>query len=64
MLPPVLAHTVIVIVTLVWLCNFLAPLLVPSYVADPQLNLVFMTIVGGALALRRDKHDKHRRRER
>lgn len=52
MLPPSLANAVIVLVALVWAVNFFAPLVHPTYSGDPQLNLVFMSIVGGALALR------------
>lgn len=62
MLPPALAHSVIVLVTLVWLGNIVAPLLISSYTADPQLNLVFMSVVGGALALRDRPHGRHAQR--
>lgn len=52
MLPKALANVVVVLVSVVWAVNFAAPLFVANYTADPQLNLVFMTIVGGALALK------------
>lgn len=55
MLPPALAHGIVVLVSLVWFANFLGPLVFPEYVADPQLNVVFMSIVGGALALSRKR---------
>lgn len=55
MIPAPLAHFVIVLVCLVWVANFAAPFVVPGYSSDPQLNLVFMSIVGGALALSRKK---------
>lgn len=58
MLSPAVANSVIVLVSLVWLANFVAPLLVAGYSSDPQLNLVFMSVVGGALALRGDRHDR------
>lgn len=60
MIPPALATGIVVLVTVVWMANFLAPLLISSYTADPQLNLVFMSIVGGALALRGRKKDDER----
>jgi hypothetical protein len=52
-LPPLLANAVIVLVCIVWAVNFVAGFVIPGYVADQQLNLVFMSIVGGALALSR-----------
>lgn len=55
MIPGPLAHFVIVLVCIVWAANFAAPFFLPAYVSDPQLNLVFMSIVGGALALSRRK---------
>lgn len=56
MLSPVVANSVIVLVSLVWLVNFAAPFVVADYSSDPQLNLVFMSVVGGALALRNPNH--------
>lgn len=53
MIPGPLAHGVIILVCLVWAVNFAAPFVIQSYVSDPQLNVVFMSIVGGALALSR-----------
>lgn len=55
MIPGPLAHFVVVLVCLVWAVNFAAPFFLPVYQSDPQLNLVFMSIVGGALALTRRK---------
>lgn len=55
MIPGPLAHAVIVLVCVVWAANFAAPFVLPTYVSDPQLNLVFMSIVGGALALSRGR---------
>lgn len=51
-LPPALANAIVVLVSLVWAGNFLASVFLPSYEPDSTLNFVFMTIVGGALALR------------
>lgn len=53
-LPPILANAVVALVSLVWAGNFVAGVLLPTYRGDPALNFVFMTIVGGALALRGD----------
>lgn len=53
-IPAILANFVIVLVCLVWAGNFVASLLLPEYRSDSALNFVFMTIVGGALALRGD----------
>lgn len=55
MIPAPLAYFVIVLVCTVWVANFAAPFFLPGYASDPQLNLVFMSIVGGALALSRGK---------
>lgn len=55
MIPAPLAHFVIVLVCIVWVANFAAPFFLPTYTSDPQLNLVFMSIVGGALALTRGR---------
>lgn len=61
MLPPALFNAVVILVTLVWLANLIAPLVSP-YTLDPDLNLVFMCIVGGAIALRHppDRLEKRR----
>jgi hypothetical protein len=53
-IPAILANFVIVLVCLVWAGNFVASLVLPEYRSDSSLNFVFMTIVGGALALRGD----------
>lgn len=52
MIPGPLANAIVVVVTLVWAGNFLASVFLPGYSSDSSLNFVFMTIVGGALALR------------
>ena len=51
-IPGPLANAIVVVVTLVWAGNFLASVFLPGYASDSSLNFVFMTIVGGALALR------------
>lgn len=56
MLPRGLATAIIVLVSLVWLTNFVAQFVVAGYSPDVTLNGIFMAIVGGALALsRKDK---------
>ncbi|MFE9742970.1 hypothetical protein [Streptomyces sp. NPDC006477] len=42
--------TIIVIITLVWALNFVASLAIPSYNAPPEINSIFMGVVGTALA--------------
>lgn len=51
-IPAALANAIVVLVTLVWAGNFIASVLVQGYESDAALNFVFMTIVGGMLALR------------
>lgn len=51
-IPAPLANAIIVLVSLVWAGNFLASVFLPGYTPDATINFVFMTIVGGALALR------------
>ncbi|GAA3070719.1 hypothetical protein GCM10010464_38710 [Pseudonocardia yunnanensis] len=51
-LPAPLANAIVVLVSLVSAGNFLASAFLPDYRSDSTLNFVFMTIVGGALALR------------
>lgn len=53
-LPAPLANAIVILVSLVWAGNFLASVFLPDYRGDSALNFVFMTIVGGALALRSD----------
>jgi hypothetical protein len=47
-----LVKVVIMIVTLVWAANFLTPLWKQDYKPIPELNVAFMTIVGGLLLAR------------
>lgn len=53
MISPRLTGVIVVVVTTVWVVSFVATIAVPSYRADPEINIVFMGIVGGALALRK-----------
>lgn len=59
MISPRIANVVIIVVTLVWVCSFVLSIVVPEYRADPQINVIFMGLVGGSLALksRRPKPD-------
>lgn len=52
MISPKLANLVIVVVTCVWVVSFGASLVSGSYRPDPQINVIFMAIVGGAMALK------------
>lgn len=62
MLPRHLASAVVVVVTIIWAANFLLQFIVTTYKPDPILHGVFMSLVGGALALSRksgnDKDDE------
>lgn len=51
MLPKPLANAIVVLVTLVWLANFVAQFVIPEYKPDPFINTIFAALVGGALAL-------------
>ena len=54
-----LADVIVVVVTIVWFINFLAPLFPGiEYKSDPTIHAVFMAVVGGTLALRRNGSDK------
>lgn len=57
MIPKGLANAIVVLVSLVWAGNFVASVWLPNYQTDSSINFVFMTIVGGALALRRGPND-------
>lgn len=50
LIPPVIANTILIVVTAVWVTSFAASLLSTSYHPDPQINLIFMGIVGAAWA--------------
>lgn len=57
MLPKPLAASILIVVTIVWAANFVAQFVIANYQPDPILHGVFMSLVGGALALtRQDKH--------
>jgi len=49
---PGLANVIIVVVTGVWVTSFVVALLSATYKPDPQINVIFMAIVGGAMALK------------
>lgn len=62
MITPRIANAVIVVVTIVWVCSFVVSIVIPEYRADPQITVVFMSVVGGSLALKSRKptpDDKH-----
>jgi hypothetical protein len=52
---PQVANGVIVVVTVVWVGSFVLSIVLPDYRADPEINVIFMGLVGGALALKRRK---------
>lgn len=56
-MPKALANSIVILVSIVWAANFVASVLLPDYQTDSTLNFVFMTIVGGALALKRNPGD-------
>jgi hypothetical protein len=56
-LPAPLAYSIVVLVSLVWAGNFVASVFLPGYRSDSTLSFVFMTIVGGALALKQGDGD-------
>jgi nicotinamide riboside transporter PnuC len=49
---PRLANVVIIIVTIVWVTSFAVSLFSLTYKPDPQINVIFMAITGGAMALK------------
>lgn len=53
MLSRPIASAILVITTLVWVGNFAAQFIDPEYKSDPIYHAVFMSLVGGALALTR-----------
>lgn len=52
MLSPKLANVIAVIVTAVWVASFVVSLFSTTYKPDPQINVVFMAVVGAAMALK------------
>jgi hypothetical protein len=52
---PKVANGIIVVVTIVWVASFIISIFMPEYRADPQINVIFMGIVGGSLALKSRK---------
>lgn len=53
-LPEPLAYGIIIVVTVVWVVNFAATVLIPGYSDSIQIHLLFGTIVGASFALKRD----------
>lgn len=53
MISPRLTGAIVIVVTTVWVLSFVATIAVPTYRADPEINVIFMGVVGGALALRK-----------
>lgn len=64
MIPKPLASAIIVLVSIVWSCNFFMQFLVTTYHPDITLNGIFMGIVGGALALSRKDKDEPKKKTR
>lgn len=52
-----LANIVISVVTLVWVASFALSVISTTYKPDPQINVIFMMIVGGAMALKVKRGD-------
>ena len=55
MISPRLADFVIVVVTIVWVASFIVSIFSGAYKPDPQINVIFMGIVGGAFAIKARK---------
>lgn len=55
MISPKIANGVIIVVTVVWVASFVISIVLPQYRADPQINVIFMGLVGGSLALKSRK---------
>lgn len=53
MIPKPLAVAIVCLVTIVWLGNFAAQFLVAGYTADGWVHTIFLSVVGGALAISR-----------
>lgn len=58
MISPKLANLVIVVVTCVWVISFGVSITSATYRPDPQINVIFMAIVGGAMALKAKRGDE------
>lgn len=52
MLSPKLANVIAIVVTAVWVASFVVSLFSVTYKPDPQINVVFMAVVGAAMALK------------
>jgi hypothetical protein len=58
---PKLANIVISIVTCVWVVSFGLSVTSMTYKPDPQINVIFMAIVGGAMALKAKRGDSDKK---
>lgn len=52
MIRPWVANAVILIASTVWVCNFIADIVVKDYVANEAINGMFALLIGGVIALR------------
>jgi hypothetical protein len=51
LMPPAIANIILIVVTAVWVASFAMSLISPAtYHPDPQINVIFMGIVGAAWA--------------
>lgn len=57
-LPPWLLYTLIITITVVWVANFVAGLLLNEYDPPESINLLFSTTVA-ALILQKGKQDRN-----
>lgn len=58
MIPKPVASAIIVLVTIIWAANFVAPIVLPEYKPDVTINGIFMGIVGAAFAFGRKGTEK------
>lgn len=61
MISAALANVVIVIVTAVWVTSFAVAMISVNYEPDPQINVIFMAVVGGAMALKAKRGDEEKK---
>jgi hypothetical protein len=50
LMPPRIANFILIVVTVVWVVSFAMSLISQTYHPDPQINVIFMGIVGAAWA--------------
>jgi hypothetical protein len=56
-LPKSLTSAILIVVTLVWFCNFVATLVIAGYKSDPLVHVAFMGTVGVVFGLTWGKKD-------